>query len=231
MTPAGRPPTAGIVLAGGGSSRMGTGKAGLAWEGTTLLGRIVAVLLAAAGEVVVVRAPGQAMPPLPDGVRVADDARDGRGPLEGMRAGLGALRDRDAVAFVCAVDMPFIEADDVRAVLAALPHDADAAVVRAAGRPQPLAAAYRARVEGEVAALLASGERRATALLERIAVRWIEAATLPGGEGALRNVNTPAELAAARQASREKGTTVPAAPSSSSPSQASAVAPAREVTA
>jgi hypothetical protein len=81
--------TAGIVLAGGRSSRMGAPKAGLDWHGSTLLGHVVGVVGRGAGPVVVVRAPGQALPALPAGVRVVEDAREGRGPLEGLRAASG----------------------------------------------------------------------------------------------------------------------------------------------
>jgi molybdopterin-guanine dinucleotide biosynthesis protein A len=83
--------TAGIVLAGGRSFHMGAPKAGLEWHGSTLLGHVVALVGRGAGPVVVVRAPGQALPALPAGVRVVEDAREGRGPLEGLRAGLRAL--------------------------------------------------------------------------------------------------------------------------------------------
>ncbi len=67
------------------------------------------------------------------------------------------------------------------------------------------------------------------ALLDLLDVRRLDG--LPGAVAAVHNVNTPAELEAARQASREKRTSDPAEPSSSSPTQASAVAPDSDVTA
>src|SRR5215218_10460486 len=90
---------AGIVLAGGRSSRMGTPKAWLEWHGSTLLRRVCGIVArGAGGPVVVVRAPAQELPELPDGVRVVEDAREGRGPLQGLLAELRAV-DAD-VAFV-----------------------------------------------------------------------------------------------------------------------------------
>ena len=127
------------------------------------------------------------------------------------------------------MDAPFLGSRFVGDVLAALEPGSDAAVPRVAGRAQPLAAAYRREVAGEVEALLAAGGRSMGALLERLAVRWLD--DLPGAADAARNLNTPAELEQARQESREKCTTEPAPPSSASPTQASAVAPASEVTA
>lgn len=227
----GRVPAAGIILAGGRSSRMGTAKAWLEWDGSTLLRRTVDVLGEAVDTVVVVGASGQELPSLPPGVRVVDDGRPDEGPLRGMLSGLRALGDPAAVAFVCATDMPFLAPRFVTAVLDALPTDADAAVPRLDGRAHPLAGAYRAGVAGRIAALLGSGGRRMGDLLAGIPVAWLEAHELPGGGRCLGNVNSPAELAAARQASRENGTTSPALPPSSSPTQASAVAPASEVTA
>ena len=89
------PGSAGVVLAGGRSSRMGTPKAALEWHGSTLLRRTTGILArATGGPVVVVRAPGQELPELPPDVEVVDDPREGQGPVQGMAAGLAALADR-----------------------------------------------------------------------------------------------------------------------------------------
>jgi lysophospholipase L1-like esterase len=82
---------AGIVLAGGRSSRMGRPKAALEWHGSTLLRRVCGIVgRAVDGPVLVVRAPGQELPELPDAVELVEDAREGRGPLQGLAAGLAA---------------------------------------------------------------------------------------------------------------------------------------------
>ncbi|HMO00066.1 MAG TPA: molybdenum cofactor guanylyltransferase [Miltoncostaeaceae bacterium] len=223
-----RPP-AGVVLAGGASARMGAAKAAIPWGDGTLLSRAVHALGPAVGRVVVVRAPGQELPPLPAGVEVTEDARPGRGPLEGLAAGLGVLGPGED-AFVLAVDMPFAGPELAAVVLAALVPGADAAVPRAGGRPQPLAAAYRAGVAAAARALLDGGRARMTDLLGAISVEWVDAARLPGGAAALANVNTPEELAAARQAMREYATTSPAATPPGG-TIASASVPVRDVTA
>src|SRR5512140_1142872 len=95
------PGSAGVVLVGGRSSRMGTPKAALEWHGSTLLRRTVGILArATGGPVVVVRANGQELPELPRDVDVVDDPRQNKGPVQGIAAGLGALLDRADVAFV-----------------------------------------------------------------------------------------------------------------------------------
>jgi hypothetical protein len=62
---------AGLVLAGGRSTRMGAPKASLEWHGSTLLYRAAALLARVVdGPVVVVAAPGQQLPELPAGAEV-----------------------------------------------------------------------------------------------------------------------------------------------------------------
>ncbi len=186
--------TAAIVLAGGRSSRMGAPKAGLEWHGSTLLRRVVGLAGRAAGPVVVVRAAGQELPPLPEAVRVVNDGRPGRGPLQGLLAGLDALGPAAVVAFVASADMPLLHPGLVARALAAVGPAVDAAVPRAGGRAHPLAAAYRAEVRPAVEALLAEDRLSMTGLLERLRVAWLEAGP---GDG-LVNLNAPADYSAAR---------------------------------
>lgn len=185
------------MLAGGRSTRMGRSKALVDWHGAPLLVRVVEVVAAAAAPVVVVGAPGQELPPLPAGVEVARDAVADRGPLEGLAAGMRAIGGRAEAAFVCGADMPFLGPEAIGHLASALNANCDAAVVvRDDGRDQPLGAVYRLSLLGLVEELLASDERRLGLLAERARTARIEAdATL---RAALRSVNTPEELTAAR---------------------------------
>src|SRR5437868_5008623 len=95
--------SAAIVLAGGRSSRMGSPKAALDWHGSTLLRRVTGIAgRAVDGPVVVVGAPGGRLPSLHPSVEIVADAREGRGPFQGLVAGLAAIRGRAAVAYVTA---------------------------------------------------------------------------------------------------------------------------------
>ena len=155
-----------VVLAGGRSSRMGTVKACLEWHGSTLLRRVVGVVgRAVDGPVVVVRSPGQALPSLPLDVQVVDDAEVDRGPREGMAAGLDALPDDAAAAFVCATDLPFLHPAFVRRIVAA-GDGADVVLPVVGGYRQPLLALYRTSVAPRVHALLQQDRRRVSYLLE-----------------------------------------------------------------
>src|SRR5260370_26174131 len=101
--------SAGVVLAGGRSSRMGTPKAALEWHGSTLLRRTVGILArATGGPVVVVRAPGQELPGLPRDVHLGDDPREGKGPMQGLAAGPGAPAGRADGAFGSSTPLPFL---------------------------------------------------------------------------------------------------------------------------
>lgn len=194
-----------IVLCGGHSSRMGSPKAWLDFDGEPLLVRTVRTIASVAWPVVVVAAPGQEVPPL-EGVAVVRDAVSGRGPLQGLAAGLEAVASRAPAAFVSSTDVPFLHPALIRRVAELRGLDHDIAVPRAGGRLHPLSAVYGIAVLGEVAALLEADRLRLSFLFDRVRTLVAdEALLLAGAELAgadpelrsLRNVNTPEEYAAA----------------------------------
>jgi len=188
---------------------MGTAKAALEWHGSTLLRRTLGVLARSIeGPLLVVRGSGQLLPEIPLHVEVVDDPEPGRGPLQGIAAGLAALAGRTHAAFVCSTDLPFLHPAFVCRVLTALSADLDVVLPVARGYPQPLAAAYRVTLAPLLAELLAAGERRLTLLFRRCATLRVDDAALladpvlatadPALESVV-NVNTPEEYQAARQ--------------------------------
>lgn len=195
---------------------MGTPKAALAWQGSTLLHRTARALAeATGGPVVVVRAAGQSLPRLPDGVLVADDPREGLGPLQGIAAGLAALAGLEAApqaAFVAATDLPFLHRAFIRRVLAVRAEDqADVALPVARGHVQPLAAAYRVALAKDADELVAAGRLRPADLFATCAVSRVDEARLLADPAlaaadpeldSLVNVNHPAEYAAALDRAR-----------------------------
>jgi molybdenum cofactor guanylyltransferase len=195
---------AGIVLAGGRSTRMGRPKAALEWHGSTLLHRVVGIVARAVdGPVVVVRAPGQELPPLPGGVELADDAREGRGPLQGLAAGLSAVGKRAERAYVSSTDVPLLHPAFVGAVIAACArHNVDVALPVAHGFRHPLAAAYRTSLLPAVEELIAEDRLRPAFLFERCRVRELSEDALLADRAlaevdpsllSLLNVNDPDE--------------------------------------
>jgi molybdopterin-guanine dinucleotide biosynthesis protein A len=170
---------AGIVLAGGRSSRMGTPKAALEWHGSTLLRRVVGIVARSVeGPVVVVRAPGQALPALPSGVEVVDDAREGRGPLQGLAAGLAAVGATASAAYASSTDVPLLHPRFIRRVLSALDDDVDVVLPHVGGFPHPLAAAYRTDLLPEIDRLISEDRMRPAFLFEACRVRRLDTAAL-----------------------------------------------------
>jgi molybdopterin-guanine dinucleotide biosynthesis protein A len=207
---AGMQTAAGVVLAGGRSTRMGEPKAGLEWHGSTLLYRAGAMLARTVdGPVVVVAAPGQDLPPLPAGVTVVEDPVEGLGPMQGLAVGLAAVADRAETAFVCSTDLPFLHPAFVRCVLRRLAAaGADVALPVARGFRQPLAAGYRTALAGLIADLLAEGNLRPGMLFKHCEVaqfddaQLLEDAALARHDPTLEsvvNINTPEDYAAARE--------------------------------
>jgi molybdopterin-guanine dinucleotide biosynthesis protein A len=152
---------------------MGRPKASLEWHGSTLLHRVAGIVSRAVdGPVVVVRAPDQELPALPPGVRVAEDAAEGRGPLQGLAAGLAAVAGKAEVAYVSSTDVPLLHPAFVGAVLtAATREDVDVALPVVHGHKHPLAAAYRTSLLPAVEELIDQDRMRPAFLFERSRVR------------------------------------------------------------
>jgi len=204
------------VLAGGRSSRMGTPKAALEWHGTTLLRRTVGIVArATGGPVVVVRASGQPLPALPATVSVVDDPREGKGPVQGIAAGLAALAGQADAAFVTSTDLPFLHPAFIGRVLRVLDAPGgqdvglpDVALPVARGYPQPLAAAYRTGLAVLAERLVKEDRLRPAFLFAECAVIRLSDAELladpalaaldPALDSVL-NVNTPQEYKDARE--------------------------------
>jgi molybdenum cofactor guanylyltransferase len=172
---------------------MGTPKALLDWHGSTLLRRVTGIVRRAVdGPVVVVCARGQPLPPLPPGVGLVADERPGRGPLQGLAAGLDALGDAVEVAYVSSVDVPLLHPAFVRAVAGSIDGAVDVAAPEVDGRMQPLAAAYRVEVRAVVAQLLTEDRLSLGGLLGRCRVRRLAPTELPAPKS-VTNVNSRAD--------------------------------------
>jgi len=202
---------------------MGVPKAALEWHGSTLLRRTVGIVArATGGPVVVVRASGQDLPALPGSVTVVDDPREGKGPVQGIAAGLAALAGQADAAFVTSTDLPFLHPAFIRRVVRSLDPPGAAGTVGSAGTtdgpdvalpvargyPQPLAAAYRTALAGLAERLVKEDRLRPAFLFAECTVARLDDAQLltdpvlaaldPHLDSVL-NVNTPEDYDQARQ--------------------------------
>ncbi len=189
---------------------MGQPKAWIAWGEQTLLQRVVAVVRQVTDRQIVVAAPGQQLPALPPDVPVALDHVPGRGPLEGLRAGLEFLvrmsPDTDA-CFVTSCDVPLLRPALVESLFGRLQSDVDIVIPRDSRYMQPLCAVYRpSTVLPVVRQLLGEDRLRPMFLVQACRSRIVPIAELRDVDPQLEsfeNVNTPEQLSAARE--RGKG--------------------------
>ena len=192
---------AGIVLAGGGSQRMGVDKCMLDLGGRTLLQRAVDALEVVADEVVTVTGGGRPPPPVrsPGSLYHAVDSIADGGPLVGILAGLEATSAPVAVAVAC--DLPFVRPELLRLLLDRVAEGARFVVPMYEGQPQLLCSAWQGDAAPLLRARVEAGDRAVHAMVDALDAElvppevWREVD--PEGRSFV-NVNTPEDLAEAR---------------------------------
>ncbi len=196
---------AAVILCGGESRRMGRPKAWLPFGPEVMLQRVVRLVGAVAAPIVVVAAPGQDLPTLPAEVSIVRDEISGRGPLQGLAAGFGALGEEVDLAYATSTDVPFLEPRWITR-LAELIDDADLAIPSIGGYFHPLAALYRRKaVLPAIVELLSHDRLRPFFLVEAVRTRVVlehEVNTVDPQLGTLRNLNQPEDY---EQALRDAG--------------------------
>jgi molybdopterin-guanine dinucleotide biosynthesis protein A len=189
---------------------MGYPKAWLPFGPELMLPRIVRLLGEVVEPVLVVAAPEQDLPPLPADVLIVRDRREGRGPLEGLSAGLAALAgaagsDLAEAAYATSCDVPLLSPAFVQRLVSLCEgrkaenddmENYDLVVPYVGGYYHPLAAVYRVGVLAEIDRLLLKDRLRPAFLFEQVRTRVVGEAELrdadPGLQS-LRNLNHPAD--------------------------------------
>jgi molybdopterin-guanine dinucleotide biosynthesis protein A len=187
---------AAIILCGGQSQRMGRPKAWLPFGPETLLERVIRLVSQAADPIIVVAAPDQSLPDLPEQVIIARDPIPNRGPLQGLATGFAALPPSSTLAYATATDAPFLNPAWIT-YLATVIENADLAIPQVAGRFHPLAALYRpATTLPKIQALLAQNQLPLLSLLDHLSTRTLtetEMQLIDPQFETLINLNTPEE--------------------------------------
>ena len=193
---------AGVVLAGGGSRRMGTDKALLDVGGRPLLAHVAARLAPQVGALALnangnpARFADFDLPVIADGGYA--------GPLAGILTAMrwAAQANADHVVSL-PVDTPFVPADLAARLLAAL-GTAEIAIARSRGRTHPTVGLWRTSLGGDLDTWLAGTDDLAVRAF--LAGRQVAMADFPDDAGGdpFFNVNTPedAAIASARLAGR-----------------------------
>ena len=182
--------TAGFVLTGGRSSRMGRDKALLSIEGTLLVTRTAERVRAAAGSVTLIGAPERYahlnLPAVADLVPATANAGEACGPIGGLYTALETTGADWNLLVAC--DMPGLTTEFLRELLeAAAGRGAACLVPETASGLHPLCAVYYRSNPAAVKSAIYAKQFKMHALL-----RLIQAVPWPVADAAiLENVNTP----------------------------------------
>jgi molybdopterin-guanine dinucleotide biosynthesis protein A len=193
--------SAGVVLCGGKSSRMGLDKASLPFGDETMLARVTRLLATVVDRIVVVAAPDQPALDLSVPATYVHDRTEGRGPLEGLAVGIGAVADEVDVVFATSCDVPLLVPGLVEHLLKLLGGH-QIVVPQDEKYFHPLAAVYRVSVLPEIEKLLRENRRRPFFLFEAVDTLAVPTATLRSVDptlSTLLNLNSPEDYLNALQ--------------------------------
>ncbi|WP_252501805.1 molybdenum cofactor guanylyltransferase [Sporosarcina sp. Marseille-Q4943] len=182
--------TAGIVLAGGLSSRFGSPKAFAEWEGRLFYQWSLAALSPYCEEIVIVTRP-ELVGRFPGDLQVTTDVETfaGQGPIAGILSGMEKLRANRYIVLPC--DMPFMTADVVGRLLEC--HSSGVTAVVLDGKYHPLVSVWDGITCPDLKKALENGKRRVMDVQEKHGVRWIEGELLTEDDAhrIFMNANTP----------------------------------------
>jgi molybdopterin-guanine dinucleotide biosynthesis protein A len=187
-----------FILAGGKSSRMGTDKAFLDFDGRTLLERTLELARSVTADVRIVGDREKFAQFAP----AVEDVFPGQGPLGGIHAALGS--SSSDLNLMLAVDAPFISRALLQYLIREAHHAPEVTVVVPCcnGHRQPLCAVYRREFADAAQRALIAGKNRIDVLFDMVKSRVIGEEDLEraGFSAALFcNLNTPADVAEKRK--------------------------------
>ena len=167
--------TAGILLAGGLSSRFGSPKAFAEWEGRPFYEVSLAAMTPFCDECIVVTRP-ELVGRFPGGVHVTTDIAQfaGQGPIAGILSGMVELQADRYIVLPC--DMPFMTRDVVGQLLEC--HCSGVTAVVLDGKYHPLVSVWDADVASDLHESLEKGKRRVMDVQEKHGVKWIDGEVL-----------------------------------------------------
>jgi molybdenum cofactor guanylyltransferase len=188
-------PIHGLVLAGGHSSRMGSDKAAIRYGERTQLEHAADLLRPVTRETFVSVRPDQVADPLRAKFPQIVDSGDVKGPAAGIRA--AQLARPDAAWLVVACDLPYLTAGTISHLISHRDASRMATAYRSShdGLPEPLCAVYEPAAGPALQQFLSTGRNCPRKFLINSDTLLLEQ---PDPQ-TLENVNTPDELAIARE--------------------------------
>lgn len=186
------PGIAGVILAGGSSSRFGANKALALLDGKPLIEHVAETLSSLFSELLLVTNTPDAYEFL--GWPMTGDIITNSGPLGGIHAALHTITAPRA--FVVACDMPLIDERLIR-YFCSLPGDWDAVLPRLEKGLEPLFAVYHKKALPVITENLENQQRKVSKIFAQLLVREVdkkEILTVNGDEESFRNINRPDDL-------------------------------------
>jgi molybdopterin-guanine dinucleotide biosynthesis protein A len=183
------PNVTGVILAGGQSSRMGSNKALLPFQGGRFIEAIYRQFSELFPEVLLVTNNPEQYTFLP--CRKVADIYPGLGALAGLHAGLYHAANPHIFAAAC--DMPWLNSALIRR-LAALRHDCDVVIPQGENGLEPLHALYGKTCLGPMEESLSNSRRRIISFFPQVQVQQMakeQIAAIDPDFDSFRNVNTP----------------------------------------
>jgi molybdopterin-guanine dinucleotide biosynthesis protein A len=177
----------GYILMGGRSRRLGRDKAGVEVDGMPLWRRTSWIARGELGSKPVLIGDHLA-PDKHQGFGLLRDAKPGKGPLGGL---VSALRHcKNEWALILAVDLPLMEAPELRRLLSARRDNYDVITLSSDGQMEPLAALYRKPTLEFWEDRLKRNELSLHEGIDQLAWKTVR---LPKGSRALFNLNEPGD--------------------------------------
>jgi molybdenum cofactor guanylyltransferase len=184
----------GIILTGGKSSRMGSDKALLEFEGQSLLKRAVDFCSAFCDEVLISSSNPEHR--VEGGTRIDDEVKE-CGPMGGIYSCL--KQSSSDWNFVLSVDAPFVQSDFILC-LQGQSADFDAVIPVHEGKKEPLIAFYHKKALPEIETHIKAENYKMHFLLQQLNTHFVDAGAWLGKYPKIfNNLNTPEDLFGSKQ--------------------------------
>lgn len=182
----------GVILAGGKSSRMGTDKCLMEFQGEKMISRAMDVFRGLFRDIIIVT--NRPLDYLDQDARIVTDIFPGKGPIGGIHTGL--FFSSNEHAFFAACDMPYFNTDFI-SYMAGRIGNYDIVVPETEEGIQPLHAIYSRRCLHRIKTLIGEDRLKVTGFYKgfrTLAVTRQEIARFDPENRIFYNVNTPEDL-------------------------------------
>ena len=169
---------AGIILAGGNSTRMGKNKYGLVVKGETMLERTIRILDPFVSQIIIVLKAFERETPhtfTNKKIVAAYDSVSNRGPLQGIVDGVACMDDRIKYVFLLTCDLPYLTGDWLLKLKNEyFEQSVDGVITSVDNFTNPLIALYHKKVIDNSQVLIDSGIKRPLDLWDGFNIQPLE---------------------------------------------------------